>query len=653
MKKNLLLAALVVPLLSVTAQWTQVGGTVAVKPGTLKYVQQTYTVNNTVNASKTLNEGKINVRETFQVVDADKADGSGFQNIWTGRNEYGQLIVNIQYDALGKIISQYNLPSGFDFQPLALPFNEYSYEDVHTDTGLTPNYVSYVAGPNNGFMPGRYQNSLWTWQNSLGGPSSFYFENVGPGDFMDPYLYHALNDWNGVFNSGTKSFLGDPHNGYLSINTVSAPLYEMTTAWDVNQVGELYGSYVEDVAVAKPDGWRMATPSDNEQTGVADGVPANGYGNNISLFGNPFTSNINLLGANGTLALTNVSHVYYITSNTYEADGQGSTNPSNVKVTTIDENTGGIATGEGAINASALVIRPHETFFVKARDVGNDGLISNDNPATINLGEAVKTFDLKATEDLGTTPTSRNANHVNDNGFYQVALDIYDQNENDLNARNFVFASDRVTPNTPSNYEAYYTSFGNVGFYSLQENPDGTVYEEWATQKAMINGVNANDYIAKPIHLVFKGNGTFTVKSVLTNNLINSANRFYFEDRETGEIMEVTEDFAYTFTNNGTTGERFFMYWNGLPETMAVEDVAVAAQTVVYKNNREFSIRFADTWNKADVYVYNMLGQLVHTAKGVNAAQDYHIPLKGGAAAYVVKSVSENGEVATQKIVKQ
>lgn len=628
MKKNLLIAALVLPLLSVSAQWNQTGGTVTVKAGTLKYVQQNYSVAGT---SKTLNSGNVNVRGDFSTVQSFP-NGQGFHNLWSGRNEYGQLIIQNGSATTGEMENQYNLPSGLQFIPITFPFKAYLAADAATDLGITATYVVYNGGADDGFMPGRYNSTFWTWNNAAAGDaSSFFFENIGfPNTQLNPEEYHGINNMGGTV-SGTKGFFGVPQNNDIA---VTANPYDITTAWDVNDRGELYASYVEDVAVEKPTGWRMATTADNEQEGVADGVDNAGYGDNISLFGNPFTSNMQLTGSDGTVSLANVTHVFYIANNSYTPDVQGQSTTA-VYVTTFDG--GSVATGEGVLEAEAVMVRPQETFFVK----------TNGSAATLNLSEATKTFTPKTTNYLATSRIN------SDNGFYQVSLQLFNDLGENTNAKAYVFASDVVHANERSQFEAYNTAFGNLGFYSLQENADGTVYQQLADQKVLINGVNASEYVAKPIHMVFAGTGEFTVKGLLSQNLINSGNKFYFEDRQTGDIFEVTEDFAYTFSNEGTATDRFFMYWNGLPETLAVDDVALTAQTVVYRDAKEFKVRFARTWNKADVYVYNMLGQLVHTAKGLDTSNDYLIPLKGNAAAYVVKAISSEGEVSTQKIVKQ
>ena len=277
MKKNLLIAAVVLPLLSVSAQWTQVGGTVKIEPNTLKFVNQNYEVKGT---STTLNEGFVNVRGNFTATtEPISTTSTGFHNVWTARNAYGQLIVNEASTTSGKIDNQYNLPTGFDFVSMAFPFKGYTSAEAAANAGITsPQYPVYTPGPDDGFDHNRYTASVWTWHNSAGDPKDFYFENNQAGTILTPELYHGLQ---GTF-TGTKGFLGVPEN---TAKTISGAAYAITTSWDANNRGELYASYVEDVAVAKPNGWIMATSADGEQSGVADGVAAGGYGNNISLYG--------------------------------------------------------------------------------------------------------------------------------------------------------------------------------------------------------------------------------------------------------------------------------------------------------------------------------------------------------------------------------
>ncbi len=110
----------------------------------------------------------------------------------------------------------------------------------------------------------------------------------------------------------------------------------------------------------------------------------------------------------------------------------------------------------------------------------------------------------------------------------------------------------------------------------------------------------------------------------------------------------------YKFSiNPATSMDRFNVYWNGLPEALGVASASVKGETVVYKDHSQFKIRFDKNWDSANVYVYNTLGQLMHTAKNVNTSVDYLIPLNNNTvSSYVVKTVSSEGEIVTKKIVK-
>ena len=622
MKKNLLIAALVIPLLSVSAQWTQTGGTVSVKPNTLHYMSGSYEVN---GGAKVINEGNVNVQGDFTVDDANT--NAEFENVWTARNEYGQLIIKNGTTVTGKIKSEYNLPGDMDFISIAFPFQNYQAGDLASDLGITPNYYGYT-GSNSNFDPQRYTSSFWTWNNSAGGSAfDFYFKTLdNNSEVFDAYAYQGINNMNESI-SGTKTFNGTP---YAYDWTLNIQPYTVGNSDDENIVGEQYGSYIEDVAVPKPNNWGVGQ----------QGTNPDGYGNNISLFGNPYTSNIKLNGADGNITLASeISHIFYISDNTYTQQNapngwQGAT----AGLVATSFSGGQPVVGDAANNPEALVIRPHQTFFVKTVD--------GTSASTLDLNDAIKTFNKKTIlNDISISRTNQ------DNGFYQATLHVY-QDDFNTNQRVHVFASDVIQPTEQNRFEVYNTSIGNqLGIYSLQETAEGTVYSELADQKVYINGVNATDYVAKPISIGFIGNGEFTIKPQLTSNLENSGNKFYFEDKEFGEIFKVTSDFEYTFTHNGNTEDRFAMYWNGMPETLSIDNATLASKTIVFKDNKEFKVRFADTWNTADVYVYNALGQLVHAAKKIDASMDYVLPLRKNAAAYIVKAVSETGEVSTKKII--
>lgn len=625
MKKNLLLVALAAPFFMVTAQWTQTGGTVKVMPNTTKYVSGNYEVKVAAAAS---NEGNVNVRGTFTA----PATGDKFVNEWTDNKNYGQLIIANGQAVTGKITSKYKLAAVFPYHAMAFPFKGYTAaEAVANSQMVNPTFVGYVPGrggygtnsvtEDDAFDGERYKNPVFSSNNM-----KFQSDAPQQTEVLVATGYHSLNGHTSTLpRANALSFKGVPNNVDFTESATTSTAYPATmNSGDRNQYGETYSSYLDDPVDTAPVNWHKYEVDDSGNVTVAS-VQTTGYGLNVYYYGNPYTSNIDLKPSL-TVAGNNVTHMFQYNANTYDNN-------------TLLTSTGiSMVTGNGTGDAASYQVRPFHAFGVKT---------SGGVPATLKFTEANKTFDAAT--------TAVSYSRMNNGVFYQLGMDLYDTEDVYTGNRFYVVASDKYeAAKTGEGIEANNNYFAKTGFYSLQENEDGTIAEEFANDKVYINGVNATKYVGKPIRLVFNAvqEGTFKLKSRLSEELLSSGNKFYFEDKEEGIIMEVTPDFDYTFAVKGTEKERFVMYWNSTPDQMSTEDVSLKNNTIVYKDGRDFKVRFSNNWKQADVYVYNMVGQLVHVAKKVNTTNDYVLPINGNPAAYVVKTVGDNGEQSTNKIVK-
>lgn len=636
MKKNLLLAALVIPLLSVSAQWTQTGGTVTVQPNTLHYMSGSYEVN---GGGQAINKGNVNVQGDFTI--DETIPNTEFRNKFTSGTEYGQLILQDGSGQVvtGKIHNEFKLIDDFAYHSISVPFMNYSGSDLVTNAEMGNVQFLGFQTPAGTYDVNRWKNPVFHWDLN-----NYHFDTPADADILNPSEYYEVNNIQvqGGSLPNTNSittYVGSPNN--FSINnpfkSVVLQGYDIPANNQSNIFGGAYGSYIADPGSAMPVGWntpRAGIPIENDFNG--NGTD---FGNNIYYLGNPYTSNIDL-----TDKLTNnpnFTHIVQFLGNSYvREDGNGELVESytGFSLATTD-GTGDINTG-----VNPFIVRPFHTYLIKMAglDLGET--------TTIDFDDSIKTF-----EELYAPSFARVNN--NSNLFYQVGMDLYNDQDVFTGNRFYVVASDTYGPAATNGIEAYNIYLGeNTGFYTLQENADGTINSDLSHNPVYINGVNASDYVGKPIQLVFQSNrgGNFTLKPRLNSALLNSSNKFYFEDSLTGEFFEITEDFTYTFNANESDSERFKMYWNGVPETLNTSDITPVAKTLVYKNiDNAFQVRFAENWNKADIYVYNVMGQLVHSAKSLDTSIDYTLPLKGHTSAYIVKAVSEKGEVATQKIINK
>ncbi|MDO5655165.1 MAG: T9SS type A sorting domain-containing protein [Flavobacteriaceae bacterium] len=620
MKKNLLIAAMVLPFLSVSAQWNQVGGTVSVKPGTLKYVEQTYDV----TQGSTSNEGNVNVRGTFNVETA-----GSFTNEWNGARNYGQLIINDTSTATGKVIGEFKNTDNATFynHVLAVPFTGVTAQKLAEDAGIIT--IEWVDHPRNSvFNNQRWRNAVNTWENAvyaLAGLKANDVITTGSAT-LSPANYYSFNQQLDNLGQRLSGYEGIPanvqHSLVLTPYTIVPGSEAVVNSYSRNVFGEMLGTYLKDGFVAAPTGWALQGRK----------VKPTGFGENLYYFGNPYTSNVDLndvLPTDGS-----ITGVQQFSGNSFDPNSDSNGNSNLVAGTPT------VATWDGSGwvgNTEVLLLRPFHTFALK----------TNGSAQTIVLNEGIKTFNIDASAPAY---VDRNTNTVSN----QLKIELF---KNDaLTSRAFVVASPIFQPTEELGNEAYIDVSNDVDvIYTLQENADGGVRAELAHAKTYINGINQFDYVGLPVYLVHQvaEAGDFVLKGILSSAFLNGNNSFYFEDIQENFISEITADFEYAFSATETSTDRFRIYWNGLPVTLSTGDIAIKDQTRVYQDNREFKVRFADSWSQADIYVYNMMGQLVHTAKKVNTQQDYLIPLKGGAAAYVVKAVNENGEIATQKIIKK
>ncbi|WP_042722900.1 T9SS type A sorting domain-containing protein, partial [Flavobacterium sp. B17] len=105
------------------------------------------------------------------------------------------------------------------------------------------------------------------------------------------------------------------------------------------------------------------------------------------------------------------------------------------------------------------------------------------------------------------------------------------------------------------------------------------------------------------------------------------------------------------------TGNEYDLYY-GEPSNIVLSatDTAIAAvRTLVIYNPaiENYIVRFDPNWKKADIEVYDMSGKLVISKKGVDTSRDFIIELDDKIKnAYVVKVVSDKGEIVNAKILK-
>lgn len=656
MRNNYIVLTLCLGLLSVNglSQNAYVTGNqkVKVNPNTLVYFGSDLQVSANVTAEKVIeNAGNIYVNGNF-VNQADPDMGKNFVSTWTNGDSYGQVIIKETSTAQGLTMEKGPIdPSVFEWGQFAIPFEYSTAEDAMQALFGGP-YVS----------TNRYYSSMMLWDNTEKPQFKTVFGNtpLNPGDYVILNLKYYSTGIKGIMEEAVEddsilAYSGKPTNGALSGPTelvMNADMYFHGEAWDTwkeykNDYNEKYIDYISDEV-------RPVTNDD--------------YARNHFQFGNPYTSNLDLsklpdIGfGNDLVGVAQYKAVEW-------DQGTGSSYANSVKAT--------YKNGIGwAGDAEALIVKPFEPFIL-VLDEGKTGVVE------LSFGDNLKTFSMDPHYTPSTNKTSSddldgNSDFAGKNqytgatlvgslrGFYQLELKLYDEAENFTGNKAFVVVSDKVANGVENRLEAEYADFGNrTGFYLAQENANGSPVAE-SSRKMYINTVGMS-YNNKPIPFFFARksgdhNGYYIKANLFKDNIFNKltseernygdGNSFYFYDFKEDKLIPITTDFKYYIPGSTVALEnRYQIYWNGLQNHNKSELSEDLSSVVVYKDQDTHKVRFSEDWDNAEVKVYDLTGRKVLEFNNVSTKADFAFKLPANGI-YVVKIVSNTGEVYTQKIIK-
>lgn len=633
------------------------GALVQIQDNALFYVGGGVKLDGTAKVTNVGDFMVVSSNQNFEV--ASTAD---FRLQYANSSSYGQLYIQDmpQANITGKVNKEYvDIKHGVTgSQQTALPFSSFAPSDLLATLPYinVANSALTVNGRWNSSSAFKWNNTTATFDQlttattpNLGKPTDYYIlprKSSNGTVVWDPTVtlpnenaninsvLHGISGGNSSTTPNTmkKIFQGVPvSDADLSVTAVDLKDSALGISFGINGVGknkygEKYSTYIDDPFVTTTWG--------------AD------YGKNMYQFGNPFLTNIDLSlikkGNSSTddeNAISNLNGLYYYTSGV-ESNGKGTsyTAASMVKVT-FDSN-GGLVAGQ----ANDLLIKPMQAFVVK---------LSDSTPQTLKFNKT-RRFAQTARPDTTTySVTARTLSKTNSVSTKQLGVVLLDANNQELGRTFYVVNEDAVTGFAPSTARMQATA-DNSSIYTNEEQLNGGA-DTNANYKLYINEANENDFQGKEIKLVVNNAQASKMKfflidngSVVSDNYnLSNGKSFYFGDN--GALTRLDSGTVLPLNNTNYT---YSLFYEQPQKTLATNEL-LRGQTLVVKNISDYFVRFNKNWKSADIEIYSVSGQLVHSAKKVNTSSDYKLPLQSSVnTVYVVKIMSDNGEVVTKKIIK-
>lgn len=567
-----------------------------------------------------------------------------FDETATAKDVYGQLyLANIpQENITGTVNKDFMADANNGTtgrQQTALPFHNFSMAQLK---GAIGNYLQTTNTTLN--SAGRFNYaSVFRWNNKVARFDQLTDANsaVSVGNPTDYYIQPRRNSagqimWDAA--NQKRTFAGTPVSD-VSGKTQSILLQTSTIgSYGINGNAknyyyERYNSYLNDPF----------------EVGGGAGVPAwaPNYGKNLSQFGNPFLTNIDLSNiindSDGDGAsLTNVRGIAYHGANNlnwYYA----SQSPQNYTGTVYEQGSAVLVYVSGGVfqvgDVDKLLIKPMKEVTIKFNDTTIPSL--NFNP-TRRFAQTARTAAYS-----GVT-TARAASTIPaDKVVKQVAVVLYNSTGNEVGRTYYAVSPSAVTGASTSAKMQGYVS--NYAVYTKEEQISGGA-DLSQSQQLYINEANEVNFLGKEVPLMVNFNDAAEMKF----EVYEAGKRV---DRlSTGNSFYIKKDNAITQINDGdamkVAGTSFGLYY-GQPEGVLGTSDTFKGQTVIAKNNNDWVVRFSSNWKTADIEVYSAAGQLIHSKKKVSTSSDYLIPFNNNVnGLFLVKATSEAGEVVTKKIVK-
>lgn len=654
MKKNLLSAGVLLLGISANAQFlSYVGGgsTVTVTKNTLVYNGGGLKVDGT---GKINNSGNIMMVGTTTGT-ASKIETSSADSFINKLNEpnnyastnstdpsvapvytYGQLFITgiTQANIEGSIGQEYRQVKQGAYQQMGIPFFGKTITSLGTDLGKTFN------------VQRRSENEILPWNNR-----NVEFDNLSGigfkfGEDAKPFTYYTVGGKNLDVTSAVKTLKGRPVSDALNsekkLQLQDAGLninFGTGTGNVINGYGGRYNTYVQ-------DGFEIG----------AGGVAWIGdFGRNIYQFGNPYLTNLDLsqiaiaeAGAPGDG--NNLSNIYGVRLDVSGVTFNPNRGGGSTSYKAITFNTG-VATGD----VEYQVIRPMGTFVIKLK---NNSVKPTLDLSTLrrfkyNPRSADKAYNVTAAKSVKGVSTVK-----------QLGVIGLDVDGNEVERTYYVVSSNTVSGNS-ANVKAQIGGLNGALLGTYEEDAINGGYDNNNVSYWLyLNEANENDFKGKNIKLVNNNDKIVAFKFEIRENailvedgqhLLSQGEGFYISKESGGTIKAINQNLILnTVAGNFSSGIEYNLYY-GEPQVVlaSAENIKKSSTIIVFNPELDnYFVKFDNEWKTADIKIFDMSGRLVNDVSKISAKQRYYLPLKKGAAAYIVHIISEKGEVVVSKVIR-
>ncbi|MGV2451708.1 UNVERIFIED_CONTAM: T9SS type A sorting domain-containing protein [Ralstonia mannitolilytica] len=539
---------------------------------------------------------------------------------------YGQLYISgiPQANITGIVDQEYKSIKHGSYQQIGMPFYDKTASTLSTELGKTFNNTRYS------------QNEI-LWSNNVNTVSTNFSISSKLGVTNPGSTYYMLGGSGLDLATSTRVLSGRPLTDIgsaVTLQNAAANVNFGSNGSAVNMYNEPYNTYVQ-------DGFEIASGGTAWQ---------GNFGKNIYSLANPFLTNLDLFNiarnepaANGDgVFLSNIYGIRLQPATVVTGAG-GTQSTGAFKFVTYD------ASGVPIGDIDYLMVRPLETFTIKLKD----------NTAADQLNFAnLRRFNYYSRS--GNTDYNVTANKNGTGSVKQLGVIGLDVNGNEVARTYYVVSQQAVTGHSPNARTQITNSSANV-IGTFEEAMNGGYDTNYMNQYWLyINEANEFDFKGKNIKLV--------------NYDLNKVKSYKFEIREDAQLIgngthALSTGIGFYYKSpNGTAQQakqgdiipvndaEFDLYY-GEPSNLvlATGETKRPSRTMVVYNPQitNYIVRFDPTWKKADIEVYDMSGKLIISKKAVNTSTDFVIELdKQVKSTYVVKVVSDNGEVVNTKILK-